>query len=414
MTKHKRPIRRPLYLKEFQCIGGACEDNCCIGWDVEIDQKTYKKYEKVKDEGLSQLFHQCIFENVDSYDSHVDYAIVELSKNNRCPFLNERQLCKIQAKLGEDYLSNVCATYPRYANEINGVVEYSATISCPEAARLILSKEEGLIFVEEEESVSLRNIINYVVNTKEHGGSILVQYFVELRQFTIALLQNRKYFLWQRILLLGYFYEELQDYVDKKKTSGVHKLIEAFQEKIDRNGWKEQLASTLANPTLQLKMLKEMTNSLNTLTEIDSERYKSLMEESAKGMEISQKSSNQEQDKIYQLAYEQYYEPFMKDKEYILENYLVNFVFEDLFPASESINPFEAYGMLVIRYTLLKFHLIGIGGFRKGLTEKVVAELIQVFSKAIEHHNTYLDSIAAYMKQKKYHSMAHMEILLKN
>ena len=27
----------PTYFNEFACIGGACEDNCCIGWEIGID-----------------------------------------------------------------------------------------------------------------------------------------------------------------------------------------------------------------------------------------------------------------------------------------------------------------------------------------------------------------------------------------
>ena len=35
----------PEYIKDFKCVGTNCIDSCCIGWDIEIDKKTYKKYE---------------------------------------------------------------------------------------------------------------------------------------------------------------------------------------------------------------------------------------------------------------------------------------------------------------------------------------------------------------------------------
>ena len=34
--------RVPTYFNEFACIGGACEDNCCIGWEVDIDDEVLK------------------------------------------------------------------------------------------------------------------------------------------------------------------------------------------------------------------------------------------------------------------------------------------------------------------------------------------------------------------------------------
>ena len=33
----KIKLETPSYIKEFSCIGGKCEDSCCIGWDIDID-----------------------------------------------------------------------------------------------------------------------------------------------------------------------------------------------------------------------------------------------------------------------------------------------------------------------------------------------------------------------------------------
>jgi len=415
MTDKKKLVRMPFYFNEFRCIGGSCEDNCCIGWDVEIDKGTYEKYQKVKDQELSQFFRKSIFENPDSYDHNVDYAIVELAKNNRCPFLNEDHLCKIQAKLGHDYLSNVCAAYPRYVNEINGVAEYSLNVSCPEAARLVLTNQQGLAFLNEKHNTSPKTIINFQVNTTEHSENSMVKYFVELRSFTISLLQNRNYLLWERILMLGYFYKELQQQsAHGRDVVPAHRLIESFSQRIEKGEWRTEISSILADNPSQLRVMKEITDNLNTVTGIDSQKYIRLTEEFSKGIGISSKSNLEAEGEAYQWAYLQYYEPFMKSHEYLIENYLVNYVFGSLFPASESTKPFEAYRMLAIRYALIKYYLIGISAYHKGLTERNCVQFIQVFSKAIEHHHTYLESISAYMNRKKYNTMSSIELLLKN
>ena len=39
--------RVPTYFNEFACIGGACEDNCCIGWEVDIDDESLEVYNSV-------------------------------------------------------------------------------------------------------------------------------------------------------------------------------------------------------------------------------------------------------------------------------------------------------------------------------------------------------------------------------
>lgn len=42
----KKIVLKPTYLDKFKCIGIKCEDNCCQGWSIDIDKKTYKKYIK--------------------------------------------------------------------------------------------------------------------------------------------------------------------------------------------------------------------------------------------------------------------------------------------------------------------------------------------------------------------------------
>ncbi len=414
MTKKKTHIRMPVYFKEFQCIGSSCDDNCCIGWDVEIDKKTYHKYQMVKDVALSKLFRDSIYENPNSYDRNVDFAIVELEKNNRCPFLNEKQLCMIQAKLGHAYLSNVCSAYPRYANEVNGVTEYSVNVSCPEAARLVLTRQEGLAFIIEQQNTSPNTIINIALNTTEHNGNSMLNDFEGLRNFTISLLQNRNYPLWERIFMLGHFYNALQKSTQGREGFPVQTLMDSFSERIEMDGWWAEITSNDANPALQLRFMKEVTDKLNTLTEIDSQKYVRFTEELSEGLGISGKSDQDTEVKKYKRAYEQFYKPFMQSHEYLIENYLVNYVFGGLFPASESTKPFEAYRMLAIRYALIKFYLIGISAHRRGLTEDCCVQFIQAFSKAIEHHHTYLEGIATYMNRKKYDDMPAIEFLLKN
>lgn len=40
-------IVTPHYYKDFKCIAGACTDTCCAGWDVDVDDKSYRYYKTV-------------------------------------------------------------------------------------------------------------------------------------------------------------------------------------------------------------------------------------------------------------------------------------------------------------------------------------------------------------------------------
>lgn len=137
MGKGLRTFLLPQYMRSFHCIGPECEDSCCIGWRVPIDEETYKKYRRLRHPVLSPLFEKALGRNRSSA-SPKDYAKMKLNPDGTCPFLTGDRLCRIQLELGEDYLCDTCHTYPRVFNEVNGIIELSATLSCPEAARLAL------------------------------------------------------------------------------------------------------------------------------------------------------------------------------------------------------------------------------------------------------------------------------------
>ncbi|RGF93387.1 hypothetical protein DXA10_10505 [Firmicutes bacterium AM55-24TS] len=78
--------RVPTYFNEFACIGGACEDNCCIGWEVDIDDESLEVYKSVGGEFGDKL-RRCM-------NDENSFTL----KNNRCPFLNDKNLCDIFIK----------------------------------------------------------------------------------------------------------------------------------------------------------------------------------------------------------------------------------------------------------------------------------------------------------------------------
>ena len=181
--------RYPVYFEEFKCIGGKCEDSCCIGWNIDIDKVTFKRYFKVQDPEMKRMFQKNIQNNERYSSEDIDYGIVKLKKEKRCPFLDEENYCVIHSKLGEDYLSNVCTCFPRVTNKIDETYEMSLDVACPEAARLILLKEEGIKFINKEEELG-KHIISAQINTnlKEVKNTPL-KYFKEIRDFSIKIIQ---------------------------------------------------------------------------------------------------------------------------------------------------------------------------------------------------------------------------------
>jgi lysine-N-methylase len=98
---------------------------------------------------------------------------------------------------------------------------------------------------------------------------------------------------------------------------------------------------------------------------------------------------------------------------FILENYLVNYVFREVFPC-EINDCFEHYVRLVLHYTIIKMHLIGIAAFNKGINLELIIKLIQSYAKAVEHDFDYYECICTALKKEGYDTMAYMAILIRS
>ena len=122
----------PKYYKSFKCIADRCEHSCCIGWEICVDGETLEKYESL-DGGYGDAIKKSV-----SYDGEPHF---KLCGDERCPHLDDQGLCKIILNLGEGYLCDICREHPRFYNYTD-VAEVGLGMSCPEAARIILSSSD--------------------------------------------------------------------------------------------------------------------------------------------------------------------------------------------------------------------------------------------------------------------------------
>ena len=83
-----------------------------------------------------------------------------------------------------------------------------------------------------------------------------------------------------------------------------------------------------------------------------------------------------------------------------------------MFPFSESESIFDGYSMLLVRYSFIRFYLVGKYLNNKQDNKENIVEFIQSFSKTIEHHRTYLDDSINYMKENKLDNLEFTKKLL--
>ncbi|MBQ7365573.1 MAG: flagellin lysine-N-methylase [Clostridia bacterium] len=132
----------PSYYPAFSCIGGACRHSCCMGWEIDIDPDTYAFYRTLSG-NLRARFDHAIEEG--------DPPHFRLQEGERCPFLNQGNWCEIILTLGDSALCEICREHPRYYNETSYGLEMGLGMTCEEAARLILSQEEPVMLIADDD-----------------------------------------------------------------------------------------------------------------------------------------------------------------------------------------------------------------------------------------------------------------------
>jgi lysine-N-methylase len=147
------------YMTRFQCLGSACEDPCCYGWRITVDDAHAQAIAAAlgdTDEGRRAMRRLPV---VDQAPHHV--ADMALDDRGRCVMLEETNLCSLHRRFGEEILADQCATYPRTINRVGAGREMSGATSCPEVARLCLLAADAVDVVPLEPARFVRDFFTH-------------------------------------------------------------------------------------------------------------------------------------------------------------------------------------------------------------------------------------------------------------
>lgn len=173
----------PNYYSKFACKAGECSRSCCIGWEIDIDDEALALYERV-----SGAFGERLKNSIAKEDGCAHFC---LDEDERCPFLDENNLCDIYINLGEASLCRICTDHPRWRNYIADRCEVGLGLACEAAAELILSQTEPADWIMLEETS------DEAIEYSDWETELLT-----LREKIIAGIRNREKTMSERIALL--------------------------------------------------------------------------------------------------------------------------------------------------------------------------------------------------------------------
>ncbi len=394
----------------FRCIGADCEDTCCVGWGVNVDRSTYEAYQRSDDPRL----HELVTINPANRGDD-NYAKITISGDG-CPFLAEG-LCSIQKKLGEEYLSKMCASYPRVMSMVDDVLNRSLHLSCPEAARVVMLNPEPMQFDEEpyqQDSSRLGNLGMLSTSSTKYTDKPY-QHFREVRGLAIALLQDRTYPLWQRMIILGALCDQLGE--------NTPEILDGFRDAIARRLFDESMGQLQAQPAMQVETVVELIIG-RIGSDYTSPRFRECYQEFMTGLEWTVESTMEDIGSRYAAAYSNYYAPFMAQHEYMLEQYLVNYVHGSLFPfgpqettqnLSVQHSIAKQYMLVAVYFAIVKTVAIGMAGFHKtAFGADHVIKVVQSCAKTFEHSVAFPARALQLLSGKGFENCVSLAVLMQN
>ncbi len=377
---------RPLYTKSFRCLGSHCDDNCCRAWEVPIEQAAYERYQR--DPSLQPHLKE-YFTLLGQNGSEGRYALIKLTPQSTCPFLSVEGLCRLQQQYGEAYLAEVCANYPRNPHRVDGLLERPLSLSCIEAARLVLFNPNLLPQNETGRSPYGRLLRLPDQAVPQNGNKF--RYFWEVREFCLTLIQDRTYPLWQRLFLLGMFCKRLGELLAERQFVWVAKLLHDYSEIVSSGRLRAELEAIPARAGAQVQMVMEVAFGYLRQHGAGLCRIHECLQDFLEGIGYSSDSSLESCTRRYTEAHTGHYAAFMKKYPYLLENYLINHIFRVVFPfgqvpAEVFERPEKEFLLMCLEFAVLKGLLIGAAGrYREAFSPEHVAKVAQSLAKSFEH-----------------------------
>lgn len=243
-------LRMPEYCRDFKCIADKCRDSCCIGWEIDIDDAAADYYENTGGD-----FGERLRRNI---TDTLPKSFI-LGENERCPFLNERNLCDIIINLGEEHLCRICSDHPRYFEWFGGVKEGGIGLCCEEASRIILLQTKPLSFWDSD----------VPDETSDEFDTELYNCLFAARKKIIAHLEKDGISLGQRICDVLAYAAELQENTDNGDFSVPEIMRASHSEKQD---FRSILEFFLALEPLDNNWMPYLRECIGRLEDVVSER----------------------------------------------------------------------------------------------------------------------------------------------
>lgn len=252
----------PDYFHEFKCVAERCRDTCCAGWDIAVDDRTLEKYDHLKGGIRNRIKNSVDYANGTYYRS-----------KGKCVLLSSEGLCDVYTEAGEEYMCAACRNYPRHKEIFYDTREATLSISCPEVARMILSREE---------KVQFKSYYNNKKKDNYDAATGWEEAIFAAREAIYAIIQNRELSIEVRQALVLGFAHDYQRRINQCKENNTLILqeLEELISKYSSPKWAQKVEKYISgyrgHKTAAKRVIKTMIHVYDGMEQVDVKWKKAL------------------------------------------------------------------------------------------------------------------------------------------
>lgn len=383
-------IRVPSYFKDFKCIASECEDTCCAGWGIVIDEETYDCYQKIEGEFGEKLRSKIVEEDGDN---------VFVLNGDNCPFLNKNNLCEIYKELGEKNLCYTCRQYPRYMEEFLDLREIGLSLSCPEAARIILRNCKITEFdLSEDDEVG---------DTDSDIDENVLEDFLLCRNVAINIIEMYNIPLDVKMAIVLKFVKEVQDKIDLGDMDEIKYVIEKYNKSSFINELINDLAKYKGNEDIKYNNIYEYFKTYRDLKHINPNDQLGL------NNVLRYFGQSEDHIEVY-IDKHKKFNNYYKDNMYKFKNILVYFIFRYFMKSIFDYDVSAKIKIAIISVMMIK-ELAVVRWIENGeFTEEDMVDISHMYSKDVEHLEENIETLQEIFETEEVYEVDKILITLMN
>lgn len=398
--------KQPRYYNEFKCIGGDCIATCCYGWSIIWEKKDVEKVKNAPNISaeLKELCEEIFVPQI----GEADKFKIDLDNCGKCPCVTSEGLCRIQKELGAEYLSFICASYPRSAIGAPEVIYRYCYASCPEITRRLLNDKNAVELIScPKNDPGAVNVVNK--STDEAIAHPELKYRAELLDFFHELISDKKIPVETAMILGALAAQKLTEIVSRKEYDRIPEAIKAFRKQFHNPEQLKMIENIKPNYHLKFGFLSEL------IEEVVKDGATALLHDETGTLNID----------LYNQG-EQGLREALKGREFFLRNLALNLLFEFAVPFKfEEKTIFENYSLFVTAFGLLKLNLIAVCSTEKDITmrtrgqefvyhgdDKIIG-MTAIICRGICQNSSKAKMVIGLLNNNKFTTPAYLALLVK-